>query len=31
MPVVTFIEHDGTQHQVDADEGMSVIGSCHEI
>ena len=25
MPVVTFIEHDGTQHQVDADEGMSVM------
>ena len=25
MPVVTFIEHDGTQHHVDADEGMSVM------
>lgn len=25
MPVVTFIEYDGTQHQVDADEGMSVM------
>lgn len=25
MPVITFIEFDGTQHQVDADPGMSVM------
>jgi 2Fe-2S ferredoxin len=25
MPVITFIEFDGTEHQVDADDGMSVM------
>jgi 2Fe-2S ferredoxin len=25
MPVVTFIEFDGTEHQVDADPGMSIM------
>jgi len=25
MPVITFIEFDGTEHQVDADNGMSVM------
>ncbi len=25
MPVITFIEFNGTQHQVDADPGMSVM------
>lgn len=25
MPVITFIEFDGTEHQVDADPGMSVM------
>lgn len=25
MPVITFIEFDGTEHQVDADPGMSIM------
>ena len=25
MPVITFIEFDGTEHQVDADAGVSVM------
>lgn len=25
MPVITFIEFDGTEHQVDAEPGMSVM------
>ena len=25
MPVITFIEFDGTEHQVDAEAGMSVM------
>ena len=25
MPVITFIEFDGTQHQVDSESGLSVM------
>ena len=25
MPVITFVEFDGTEHQIDADSGLSVM------
>ena len=25
MPVIKFIEFDGTEHEVDADDGMSIM------